>query len=169
MAWAEKVTGPGLNLTGRPIWQKGQRPAFIAALRNVSRDISSAVTIPGLCRCDAAVSIGAHLNLFGLTGVTQKPGELLIIEACDCCYVVMDNCVRGSKALIGSEANAPIAPETQSFVRRFGSAERTGPVQSIQVEPALSIGRDRHPGNHWGLDRATTDVTFHLRHGCILF
>ena len=90
-----------MNLTDRPIYQKGQRPAVVPAIRKASRDQSCTLRIPGACSCDNAQTVGAHLRLFNAAGMGQKPHDLHIVDACTNCHAILDDRSRWAEFGLG--------------------------------------------------------------------
>lgn len=80
-----------MNLTNRPIYQKGQKPAKVKAVRDDARNRHCTLHIPGVCRQDPAYTVGCHLRLFGLAGMGEKPDDILIVDGCDRCHAILDN------------------------------------------------------------------------------
>lgn len=80
-----------MNLTQRPIYQKGAKPVKSKPVRDASRDRHCTLHIPGVCCQDPARTVGCHLRLFGFAGAAQKPDDLFIVDACDCCHRVLDD------------------------------------------------------------------------------
>lgn len=79
-----------MNLTGQPIYQKGRKPAKVAAIRNAARDMQCTLKIPGVCCHDDARTVGCHIRMFGIAGMGGKPDDLFILDACDRCHAVLD-------------------------------------------------------------------------------
>lgn len=92
-----------MNLTHRPIYQKGQKPAKVKAIRNAARDMDCTLRIPGVCRHDPAYTVGAHIRLFGIAGAAQKPDDIFLLDACDRCHAVFDSRDKWAEAPIGFE------------------------------------------------------------------
>jgi hypothetical protein len=90
-----------MNLTHRPIYQKGQKPAKVKAIRNAARDMDCTLRIPGVCTHDSARTVGCHLRLFGMAGAAQKPDDLFIIDACDACHRILDHRDKWASAAFG--------------------------------------------------------------------
>lgn len=90
-----------MNITGRDPYQKGQKPAKVPALRNASRDMVCQLAIPGVCCGDPARVIGAHLRLFNVAGGGQKPDDLFLVDACDCCHAVQEDRSAWADAALG--------------------------------------------------------------------
>lgn len=109
-----------MNLTQQPIYQKGQRPAKVKAVRDDARDRPCTLRIPGVCRQDPAHTVGCHLRLFGLAGAAQKPDDLFIVDACDRCHAVLDNRSRWADAPLGWDDILAALMRTQSLRRAAG-------------------------------------------------
>ena len=90
-----------MNLTGRPIYQKGQKPAKSKQTRDAARNMDCTLHIPGVCCQDPARTVGCHLRLFGVSGTAQKPDDLFIVDACDCCHAVLDSRDKWAGAPLG--------------------------------------------------------------------
>ena len=103
-----------MNLTNRPIHQKGQRPAVVPAYRKASRDQSCTLRIPGVCSGDTAQTVGAHLRMFGAAGMAQKPHDLFIVDACAACHAALDNRSRWAELALGYDDILRALIETQT-------------------------------------------------------
>ena len=90
-----------MNITGQPIYAKGQKPGRSAPIRNAARGATCTIAIPGVCRCDPAYTVGCHLRLFGLAGAAQKPDDLFIVDGCDLCHAVLDSRDKWADAALG--------------------------------------------------------------------
>jgi hypothetical protein len=75
--------------------------AVSTAIRNASAGKECTLRIPGVCRCDPAYTVGAHLRIFNLAGMAQKPDDIFIVDGCDRCHDALDR--RGSAAGITAE------------------------------------------------------------------
>jgi hypothetical protein len=89
------------NLTGRPIWQKGQPKAEKKAkpmrqksakaagtphpLRENAKGKPCTMRLPG-CRGGTEHTVLAHYRRFGWAGAGQKPHDMLGAFACDLCH-----------------------------------------------------------------------------------
>lgn len=81
-----------MNITGRPIYQKGQKPQKVKALRDASKGADCALAIPGVCRHDPAYVVGCHVSIPGFAaGMAQKNDDLFLIDGCDRCHAVFDS------------------------------------------------------------------------------
>ena len=89
------------NLTRRPIYQKGQKPSKVPALRNASREKECQLAIPGVCCGDPARVVGAHLRLFNVAGGGQKPDDVFLVDACDCCHAIQEDRSTWANAALG--------------------------------------------------------------------
>lgn len=78
------------NLTGRPIYKKGQKPAKVKAIRDAARDKSCKFAIPGTCTHDNYKTVGCHMRYFNVAGMGQKPDDIFIIDGCDRCHEVTE-------------------------------------------------------------------------------
>jgi hypothetical protein len=77
------------------------RNAALPAIRNASAGKDCTLRIPGACRCDPEYTVGAHLRIFNIAGMGQKPDDLFIVDACDRCHDALDR--RGSASGITME------------------------------------------------------------------
>lgn len=77
------------------------RNAALPAIRKASAGQDCTLRIPGVCRSDPAYTVGAHLRIFNIAGMAQKPDDLFIVDACDRCHDALDR--RGSAAGITAE------------------------------------------------------------------
>jgi hypothetical protein len=75
--------------------------AVSTAIRKASAGQDCTLRIPGICRHDPAYTVGAHLRIFHLAGIAQKPDDLFIVDACDRCHDALDR--RGSASGITME------------------------------------------------------------------
>lgn len=66
------------------------RNAVSPAIRKASAGQECTLRIPGVCRCDPAYTVGAHLRIFNLAGTGHKPDDLFIVDACDRCHDALD-------------------------------------------------------------------------------
>lgn len=66
------------------------RNAVSPAIRKASAGQDCTLRIPGVCRHDPAYTVGAHLRIFNLAGISQKPDDLFIVDACDRCHDALD-------------------------------------------------------------------------------
>jgi len=89
------------NLCNRPIYQKGQRPQRVKAIRDDARGRACTLQIPGTCCHDDARTVGCHMRLFGFGGMSQKPDDVFILDACDQCHAVFDSRDKWADAAIG--------------------------------------------------------------------
>lgn len=89
------------NITNRPIFQKGQKPAKVKPIRDDARNRHCTLHIPGVCRQDASHTVGCHLRFFGFAGAAQKPDDLFIVDACDACHAVLDSRDKWADAALG--------------------------------------------------------------------
>jgi hypothetical protein len=109
-----------MNLTGRPIFTKGQRPAVVKALRNAARDQSCTLRIPGVCSGDNAQTVGAHLRIFNIAGMGQKPDDLFLIDCCHDCHAAQENRARWADLALGYDDILRALIETQRRRRAAG-------------------------------------------------
>lgn len=66
------------------------RNASSPAIRKASAGQDCTLRIPGICRHDPEYTVGAHLRIFNLAGMAQKPDDLFIVDACDRCHDALD-------------------------------------------------------------------------------
>lgn len=90
-----------MNLTQRPIYQKGQKPAKVKAVRDDARNRNCTLHIPGVCRQDPSYTVGNHVRLFGIAGAAQKPDDIFILDACDRCHATFDSRDKWAEAALG--------------------------------------------------------------------
>ena len=109
-----------MNLTGRPIFQKGQRPASVPAYRAAARDQSCTLRIPGICSGDNAQTVGAHLRMFNAAGMGQKPDDLHMVDACAACHSALDNRALWAELALGYDDILRALIETQRRRRAAG-------------------------------------------------
>ena len=109
-----------MSLTGRPIYQKGQRAAAVKPYRAAARDQSCTLRIPGVCSGDNAQTVGAHLRMFGAAGMAQKPDDLHMVDACAGCHSALDNRARWSDLALGYDDILRALIETQRRRRAAG-------------------------------------------------
>lgn len=103
-----------MNITGRPIYAKGQKPTPVPAIRKASRDQSCTLRIPGVCSGDAAQTVGAHLRMFGAAGMAQKPHDLFIVDACMNCHAAQEDRSRWADLALGYDDILRALIETQT-------------------------------------------------------
>lgn len=81
-----------MNITGRPIYQKGQKPQKSKPLRDASKGAECELAIPGVCCNDPSRVVGCHVSIPGFAaGMAQKNDDLFLIDGCDCCHAVFDS------------------------------------------------------------------------------
>lgn len=79
-----------MNITNRAPYQKAMRPEKVPAIRAASAGQTCTLLIPGVCVGGTETTVGAHLRMFGLGGMAQKPDDLFIIDACHACHRELD-------------------------------------------------------------------------------
>lgn len=79
------------NLTNRPIYQKGSKPAVSKPIRNAAKDATCTLNLPYVCDNTTETVVFCHLRLFNLAGIGQKPDDLFGIDACASCHQILDN------------------------------------------------------------------------------
>lgn len=89
--------------TGRPIYQKGQKPGRSKTIRNASMGKSCTLGIPGVCNHDPSTVVGAHLRIFAAAGMGQKPDDLFIVDACANCHAAEEDRSRWAEIGLGWE------------------------------------------------------------------
>jgi hypothetical protein len=77
------------------------RNAVSPDIRKASAGQDCTLRLPGICRSDPAYTVGAHLRLFNLAGIAQKPDDLFIVDACDRCHDALDR--RGAASGLSAE------------------------------------------------------------------
>lgn len=77
------------------------RNAVSREIRRASQGQDCTLRIAGVCRHDPAYTVGAHLRMFNLAGMAQKPDDLFIVDACDRCHDALDR--RGGLRLVTPE------------------------------------------------------------------
>lgn len=92
-----------MNITGRPIYQKGQKPAKSKTVRDAARDNTCKLRIPGVCKGDPATNVGGHLRYFGVAGASQKPDDIFITDICDRCHAILDSRDKWAEYAVGWE------------------------------------------------------------------
>ena len=81
-----------MNLTGRPIYEKGQKPRKVPALRNASRGATCTLRIPGVCNGNPETVVGCHVSIPGFSaGMAQKNDDLFLIDGCSDCHACFDS------------------------------------------------------------------------------
>jgi len=90
-----------MNLTGQAIYQKGQKPARVPAIRNDAHNRECTLSIPGICSSDEARTVGCHMRLFNFAGSAQKPDDIFILDACDRCHAALDDRSRWADLAVG--------------------------------------------------------------------
>lgn len=68
------------------------------AIRKASAGQDCTLRLPGVCREDPAYTVGAHLRMFNLAGMAQKPDDLFLVDACDQCHDALDRRGSGHRA-----------------------------------------------------------------------
>lgn len=90
-----------MSLTGRPIYQKGQRPGVSKVIRNASAGQTCTLQIPGVCNQNPETVVGCHLRMMGVAGMAQKPDDVFLVDACSDCHALLDNRAAWDDAPIG--------------------------------------------------------------------
>lgn len=85
----------------RPPYQKGQKPAKSKPIRNASRGKSCLLAIPGVCNFDPSTVVGAHLRVFALAGMGQKPDDLFLVDSCSNCHAAQEDRSRWAEIGLG--------------------------------------------------------------------
>lgn len=73
----------------RPIYQKGQKPLVYKPARDAARDESCTLRLD-CCNGDKATTVLAHLRLFNVAGINQKPPDYAAVFACSACHDAID-------------------------------------------------------------------------------
>lgn len=89
------------NLCGRPIYQKGLKPAKSMPIRNASAQAECTLRIPGICTFDPSRSSGCHARFFNFAGAAQKVDDLFLIDGCDACHSILDQRSKWADAALG--------------------------------------------------------------------
>lgn len=90
------------QITPRPIYQKGQKPAKAKKQRHPLRENAKGQTCAlrlDCCNHDPETTVLAHLRHFGWAGTAQKPNDMLAVFACSACHDAIDG--RGNDATWG--------------------------------------------------------------------
>lgn len=77
-----------MNLTNRPITQKGARVKSKAMTR-ASATAECAFRIMGVC--DGVGVVSCHIRAPGFAGMGVKPSDLFVIDGCAACHRVFDS------------------------------------------------------------------------------
>ena len=72
------------------------RNAVSPTIRKASAGQECTLRIEGICRNNPAYTVGAHLRIFNIAGMGQKPDDLFIVDGCDRCHDALDR--RGNAA-----------------------------------------------------------------------
>ena len=104
----------------RAIYQKGQRPAVVPTYRAAARNQPCTLRIPGVCSGDTAQTVGAHLRIFNIAGMGQKPDDLHMVDACTACHSALDNRARWAELALGYDDILRALIETQRRRRAAG-------------------------------------------------
>jgi len=89
------------NLCNRPIYQKGQRPQKVKAIRDDARDRECTLRIEGICTGRIDETVGNHMRLFNIAGGAQKPDDIFILDACASCHAIFDSRDKWAEAALG--------------------------------------------------------------------
>ena len=109
-----------MNLTGRAIFQKGQKPVKASPLRRAARNRTCTFRIPGVCNGDPETTVGAHLRMFCIAGAAMKPDDLFMVDACSDCHAHQERYGVSAESLLGYEDVLRALIETQSNRRAAG-------------------------------------------------
>lgn len=85
-----------MNLTDRPIYQKGQRPVRSRAARTAARDQRCTLRL-SCCKGDTATTVLAHVRAFGGGGMSSKPADYKAVFACAACHDALDRRVEDAE------------------------------------------------------------------------
>ncbi|MBC7282600.1 nuclease domain-containing protein [Hoeflea sp.] len=80
-----------MNLTGRSIPQKGQKPAKSATMRRASSGATCTLRVACGKIVPSLDVVGCHARFFNFAGTAQKVDDLFIIDGCPSCHHVLDN------------------------------------------------------------------------------
>lgn len=78
------------NLLGQPIWQKGQAPRKVPALRKASKGATCSLRIPGVCAVSTETVVGSHIRLPNFCGVGLKSHDLFLFDSCEPCHAAFE-------------------------------------------------------------------------------
>lgn len=77
------------NLTGRPIYEKGMKPAKVPTLRKSAMGETCTLRLPG-CLHSPETVVAAHMRFFNAAGMGQKPDDIFTVFACAHCHDALD-------------------------------------------------------------------------------
>lgn len=109
-----------MNLTGRPIYQKGQKPGKSAVICRASKGQTCTLQIPGVCECTSETVVGAHLRMPWLCDTSQEPDDLFIMDACASCHAVQESYYGNPDAPLGWDDILRALTQTQMRRRASG-------------------------------------------------
>ena len=109
-----------MNITQRPIYQKGRKPAKVKLIRDAARDMTCKLALPGICRLDPHYTVGAHLRLPWLSGGAQKSDDLFIMDCCDACHEAQERFFGDPEAPLGWDDVLRALTQTQMSRRASG-------------------------------------------------
>jgi hypothetical protein len=78
-----------MNLTGRPVMQKGVKARRVPAMRNAAREQPCTLRLDCCNRDWKTVSLN-HLRFFNVAGIGQKPHDFLGVFGCSNCHAALD-------------------------------------------------------------------------------
>ena len=102
-----------------PLGQK-HKNGVSEKIRAASRDRGCTLAIPGVCCYDASRTVGCHLRMFGHAGMSEKPDDVLMVDACDKCHYVLDHRDLWSDSQLGWDDVLRALMETLMRRRRDG-------------------------------------------------
>lgn len=100
-----------MNLTQRPIMQKTAAPAprgrrkradHTDAIRDAARGETCTLRLP-CCNGDPSTTVLAHLRVFGIAGMGEKPSDAAAVMACGACHDALDRRDGATAGLWGFE------------------------------------------------------------------
>jgi hypothetical protein len=74
-----------MNLTGRPVMQKGVKARRVPAMRNAAREQPCTLRLD-CCNRDPSTVVLHHIRMFGWAGIAEKPPDYLAVFACSACH-----------------------------------------------------------------------------------
>lgn len=80
-----------MNLTDRPIFQKGRKPAISAPARAAAQEYGCSIRVACGKIYPHTGPVGCHARFFNFAGVAQKVDDLFLIDGCPSCHHVLDH------------------------------------------------------------------------------
>jgi len=91
-----------MNLIRKPPMGQKEPPVESSAVRDSARGEDCTLRLP-CCNHDPSTTVFAHLRVFGLAGMAQKPGDNAGVYACACCHDAIDRRNGSTAGLWGFE------------------------------------------------------------------